>query len=64
MSEYSSPEKLIRVLTKKSIMEEDITIYFGSCFKNYRFKDYHIFENILGHKPDLWMWTGDVVYLN
>lgn len=57
-------EKLVSVLTEKSIMIEDVSVYFGSCFQNRKYKDYHLFRDILEKKPDVWMWTGDAVYLN
>ena len=45
-------------------MEEDVSVFFGSCFQNRKYKDYQLFSKILSHKPDVWMWTGDAVYLN
>lgn len=47
-------------LTSKT---DKIKIAFGSCFRNYKFKDrYDVFDNILKTHPDVFMWTGDAIY--
>jgi phosphodiesterase/alkaline phosphatase D-like protein len=60
----SQGKNLIAVLTNKTILNEDISLFFGSCFKNRIFKHYHIFKDLAKHQPDVFMWTGDVVYLD
>jgi alkaline phosphatase D len=41
--------------------EENLrTIAFGSC--NNQSKPQHIWESILSHEPDLWLWMGDIIY--
>lgn len=45
-------------------MEEDVSVYFGSCFQNRKYKHYQVFSTIKSLNPDVWMWTGDAVYLN
>jgi hypothetical protein len=37
---------------------------FGSCFYGRESKRFDIFEKILSHKPEMWMWTGDASYVD
>jgi hypothetical protein len=39
-------------------------IAFGSCFYGRESKRLDIFEKILSHKPEMWMWTGDASYVD
>jgi len=50
----------VEVLTTK---QTNITLAFGSCFKNYNKNTrYDIFNTIANLNPDVFMWTGDVIY--
>lgn len=37
---------------------------FGSCFNGFGYKRFEIFESILNNNPDIFVWLGDVAYLD
>ena len=39
-------------------------ISFGSCFYGIESTRLDIFEKVLFHNPQLWMWTGDAAYVD
>lgn len=39
-------------------------ITFGSCFYGRESKRFDIFEKILSHNPQVWMWAGDASYVD
>ena len=55
---------LILSLLLKSIQTKDFSLAFGSCFNavNGHYKD--LFKDILEDQPDVWLWLGDMAYVD
>ena len=58
---YTIPKKKTnKVVKKKSESKSSFNIAFGSCNKHD--EPQPLWNPILENKPDLWIWTGDIIY--